>query len=76
MVENSEKLLRLASSLAEDVAELRSRQFGLQYRCSATPAQPLAQVQDEPAPTTGDIQLSVEEFVEQPNLPSAPHSPT
>ncbi|WJZ84248.1 hypothetical protein VitviT2T_003861 [Vitis vinifera] len=76
MVENSEKLLRLASSLAEDVAELRSRQFGSQYRCSATPAQPLAQVQDEPAPTTGDIQLSAEEFVEQPSLPSAPHSPT
>ena len=69
-------MLRLASSLAEDVAELRSRQFGSQYRCSATPAQPSAQVQDEPAPTTGDIQLSVEEFVEQPSLPSAPHSPT
>ncbi|RVX10695.1 hypothetical protein CK203_018284 [Vitis vinifera] len=48
MVENSEKLLRLASSLAEDVAELLSR----------------------------NIQLSAEEFVEQPILPLAPHSPT
>ncbi|RVW16706.1 hypothetical protein CK203_080873 [Vitis vinifera] len=45
-------------------------------RCSATPAQPSAQVQDEPAPMTGNIQLSAEEFVEQPILPLAPHSPT
>ena len=70
------KMLRLASSLAEDVVELRSHQFGLQYQCLATPAQPSAQVQDEPTPMTGDIQLSVEEFVEQPILPSALHSPT
>ena len=69
------KMLRLASSLAEDVVELRSHQFGLQYQCLATPAQPSAQVQDEPTPMTGDIQLSVEEFVEQPILPSTPHSP-
>ncbi|KAL6323859.1 hypothetical protein AAG906_005855 [Vitis piasezkii] len=61
-------MLRLASSLAEDVVELRSHQFGLQYQCLATPAQPSAQVQDEPTPMTGDIQLSVEEFVEQPIL--------
>ena len=48
-------MLRLASSLAEDVAELHFRQFGSHYRCSATLAQPSTQVQDEPAPMTGDI---------------------
>ncbi|RVW61846.1 hypothetical protein CK203_064368 [Vitis vinifera] len=75
MIETSENMLRLASSLAQDVAELRSCQFGSQYRCSATLDQPAGQVQEEPASMSGDIQHSVEEFVEQPYLPSAQHSP-
>ncbi|RVW62981.1 hypothetical protein CK203_059297 [Vitis vinifera] len=37
---------------------------------------PSAQVQDEPAPMTGNIQLSLKNLFEQPSLPLAPHSPT
>ena len=54
---------------------MHSRQFGLQYRCSTTLTQPSDQVQQEPSAMTSDIQRSAEEFVEQPNLPSLPHSP-
>ena len=75
MIETFENLLRLVSSLAEDVAELRSRRFGLQYRCSSTPEQPSRQVQEEPPSMPVDIHHSAEEFVEQPILPSAQHSP-
>ena len=75
MIETFENLLRLVSSLAEDVAELRSRQFGSQYHCSSTPEQPSRQVQEEPPSMPVDIHHSAEEFVEQPILPSAQHSP-
>ncbi|XP_034707051.1 uncharacterized protein LOC117930516 [Vitis riparia] len=75
MIETFENLLRLVSSLAEDVAELRSRQFGSQYHCSSTPEQPSRQVQEEPPSMPVDIHHSAEEFVEQPILPSVQHSP-
>lgn len=68
-------MLRLASSLAQDVAELCYHQFRLQYQCSATPTRHLDQVQQEPSAMTGDIQRLAEEFVEKPSLPSSPHSP-
>lgn len=67
-------MLILASSLAQDVVALRSCQFGSQWRCSATPPRPLDQVEEEPAAMAVDIQPSPEEFVEQPSLPSSPHS--
>lgn len=75
MIETLETMLRLASSLAQDVAELHSREFGSQYRFSVTPSRPSDQVQEELAAMTSDIQGLAEEFVEQPILPSSPHSP-
>lgn len=74
MIEMSETMLRLASSLAQDVAELHSHKFGSQYRFSVTPGRPSDQVQEELVAMTNNIQGLAEEFVEQPILPSSPHS--
>ncbi|RVW90276.1 hypothetical protein CK203_036766 [Vitis vinifera] len=68
-------LQRLVSSLAEDVAELRSRRFGLQYRCSSTQSSLHAKSKKNHLLMPVDIHHSAEEFVEQPILPSAQHSP-
>ncbi|RVW12090.1 hypothetical protein CK203_087359 [Vitis vinifera] len=74
VIETTESMLRLASSLARDVAALRSRCFGSHDTCSISCPHPSQQVEEQTRCDIPDIQPSIEELVEQHSFLPSPRS--
>ena len=70
-----EQLVTLASSLAQDIATLRSRSNGMKTSCAVPPPQPLANVEAHNDEDNTDVHPSTDQFMEHSTGSPMTHSP-